>query len=143
MVTRHTKRIEDSASPSYISHAARRKDYLYRREDAPQARKQRRCLPAAEAAGSPIFFWVMNKKTLTPSHACLDGAAQRGGDVTGGRALATQHALLRHKGPGIRPSASGSGVSGGGKYTGSNCDVPSRGAVLSGNAKGNIRISGI
>ena len=48
MVTRHTKMIEDPAYPSYISHAARRKDHLYRREDAPLARRQRRCLPTAE-----------------------------------------------------------------------------------------------
>ena len=53
------KWIEDPASPSYISHAARRKDHLYRREDAPLARKQRRCLPAAEAAGS-LFSFLFN-----------------------------------------------------------------------------------
>jgi hypothetical protein len=45
-----------SASPSYISHAARRRDHLYRREDAPLARRQRRYLPAAEAACSLFFF---------------------------------------------------------------------------------------
>ena len=58
MVTRHAKRIEDSASPSYMNHAARRKDHLYRREDAPQARRQRRCLPAAEAAGSLLVVFI-------------------------------------------------------------------------------------
>ena len=57
MVTRHIKRNEDPASPSYISHAARRRDHLYRREDAPLARRQLRCLPAAEAAGSLFYFY--------------------------------------------------------------------------------------
>ena len=35
------KRIEDPASPSYISHAARRKDHLYRREDASARRTEK------------------------------------------------------------------------------------------------------
>ncbi len=50
MVTRHIKRNEDPASPSYINHAARRRDHLYRRENAPLAPRRQRCLPAAEAA---------------------------------------------------------------------------------------------
>ncbi len=60
MVSRHIKRNQDPASPSYISHAARRRDHLYRREDAPFAprrSRRRRCLPAAEAAGSLFFFF--------------------------------------------------------------------------------------
>ena len=44
MFTWHIKRNEDPASPSYRSNAARRRDHLYCREDAPLTSRQRRCL---------------------------------------------------------------------------------------------------
>ena len=56
MVTRHIKKNKDPASPSYMSRAARRRDHLYRREDAPLAPRRRRFLPAAEAVSSLFFF---------------------------------------------------------------------------------------
>jgi hypothetical protein len=65
MVTRHKERNEDPASPSYINHAARRRDHLYRREDAPLAPRRQRCLSAAEAAGSLFFLFFF---LSTPSY---------------------------------------------------------------------------
>jgi hypothetical protein len=83
MVTRHIKMNKDPASPSYMSHAARCRDHLYRREDAPLASRRRRFLPAAEAAGSMfffLFFFLFSRFPASISHkkkpGCIEGATK-------------------------------------------------------------------
>ena len=85
MITRHIKRNKDPASPSYKSHAARRRDHLYRREDAPLALRRQRNLPAApklisrasQYFGSQIFLLTVEGPKVPLSRGLFGFVALR------------------------------------------------------------------
>jgi hypothetical protein len=117
--SRHIKRNEDLFPPIYINHAARRRDYLYRREDAPLAPRRQRCLPAANkmiSLGLRRSSWrtraeLKDAPRMHRACGCGTGMVRMGGGgsgaCSGGTGRSGTSTGLRHK---IRAGLKGRGA---------------------------------